>query len=733
MTSATDHSVPAAPAAALRHLLAVRGLDCPDEAAAVRSAVGPLPGVTGIEFDYAAGTACVTCAVGGATAAELSAAITAAGLPAEPVPEGAAPVAAGATDARPLLLVTAGAVALAVAGFACATWAARGIAAALHGGGDGLAARICYALAIALCWWRLLPRTWAALRSLRADMYVLMAIAVTGALILGDWLEAATVSILFLVALALERWSAGRARRAIAALFELAPTQARVADAQGERLVPASEIPAGTMILVQPGERLPLDGVVESGASSIVQAPITGESVPVVKARGDQVYAGTINAEGMLLVRTSGTAADTTLARMTRLVAQARQQRGRAERWVDRFAVVYTPIVVVTALAVAVGPPLLLGAGWGDWFYRALVLLVIACPCALVIATPVAVVAALARAARAGVLVKGGEHLEQIAQVRSLAVDKTGTLTTGRPSVAMVLPAPGQNERTLLDIAAALEARSDHPLARAIVTEARRRGFDVLPANDVQVVPGRGVLGTVAKTSFWLGSPRFASERGAEWRPPAEVFAGTTVLVGYAEQVLGSILITDTVRPEAGEALQDCRQLGVAPIVMLTGDSDASARAVGQALGIDQIHAGLLPLDKVERVAALAISAAPVALVGDGVNDAPALARADIGIAMGAAATPAALETADIALLGEDLGKLPWLIRHARRMRRIVRQNIAAALGAKAIFLILTLLGISSLWLAIAADAGMSVLVTLNALRLLQTPEPPTLIGKEPP
>lgn len=717
----TDASQPAAEGTT-RHILAVRGLDCPDEAGVVNAAVRPLPGVREVTFDYTAGTACVTCAVGGATADQLAAAITAAGLPTSPASGGSAPVAEAPDQA--IRWLAGGAMLAIAAGFAWSVIEAGGVRAALAPENASLGGRACYALALALSWIRLLPRTWGAIRTKRADMHVLMAIAVIGALSLGEWLEAATVSALFLISLALEQWSVGRARDAIGALLSLAPAQARIRDAQGERLVPAESVTKDAEIVVQPGERVPVDGTVVSGTSHIDQAPITGESLPVAKNSGDRVFAGTVNAEGLLVIRAAGGATDSALARMTKLVAEARSQRGSAERWVDRFARFYTPAVVVAACLMAMLPPLLGGGPWGTWLYNALVLLVIACPCALVIATPVATVAALARAARNGVLVKGGEHLEQAARLRSLAVDKTGTLTTGRPSVSAIIAAPGFDERAVLSLAATLEARSDHPLARAIVADASRRGLTPPLVDAPSVIPGKGMTGTVHGRATWLGSPRFADERApGGWRPETAV-VGSMVIVGTDGQAIGAVVVADTVRPEAHAALQACRELGIDHIVMVTGDDARVAKAVGDRLGIDVIHAGLMPDDKVRLVGELAERMPPVALVGDGVNDAPALARAHLGVAMGAAATPAALETADVALLGDDLRRLPWLIEHARHARSIVIQNISAALFGKAVFLALSLAGHASLWVAIAADTGISLLVTINALRLLSSSEP---------
>jgi Zn2+/Cd2+-exporting ATPase len=701
-----------------RHWLTVQGLDCPDEAAVVRDAVMPLPGVRDVIFDYTRSAACVICAPDAPTADGLAKAVSAAGLPASPL--GATPPAAESDQRSTTCWYAMVGALLLVLGFAIDAWLSGGIMPALREHAVSVWAIALFIASIAVTWVKLAPRAWAGMRALRADMYVLMVIAVIGAAVLGEWMEGATVSVLFLVSLALERWSADRARSAIAALLDLAPTKARLRSADGaERLVSVDEVTPGTTVIIQPGERIPLDATVTDGSSHIDQAALTGESMPVLKNVGDTVFAGTVNGEAMLTVRTTVGAADTTLSRMTRMVAEARSRRGRAERWADRFSQYYTPAVVVIALLIALVPPLIFHEPWNMWVYRALVLLVIACPCALVIATPVTVVAALASAARVGVLVKGGEHLERAADLRTIAYDKTGTLTTGMPRVAAVLPALGVSEQHVLTTAAALDARSDHPLARAIV----RAATSVPPATDVQVLPGRGVTGLVGQFASWIGSARLAAEQAPDDRwspvlPPGIV--GSLVLVGTRGHILGGIVLSDTVRSEAAAVIPAVAALGIRLQVMLTGDDRLVAEVVARELGIAEVHAGLMPADKVTIIARLSDESGPVALIGDGVNDAPALARADLGVAMGAAATPAALETADVALLSNDLARLPWLIAHARRMRWIVRQNITAALGGKVIFLGLTLFGFASLWTAIAADTGISLLVTMNALRLLR-------------
>lgn len=724
-----------ATAPVVSHTISVAGLDCPDEAAVVRDAVKDLPGVQDVGFDYTEGTACVRCAAGGATMEAVVQAISRAGLAARPATAGVATsddIEAGLRRTRrTTVLLAMGAAGLVAMGGISEAIRAGGIADAFRAETSSWMAQTLYGLAIAVCSIRLLPRAWSALLARRADMYLLMVIAVAGALALGDWLEGATVCVLFLVSLALEAWSGGRARAAIAAVIGLAPTQARVRDDQGqERMTDPASVEVGSLVVVNPGERVPLDGVVTDGASHLDESAITGESLPVSRQVGDPVYAGTVNGEALLVARSTGRAADSTLARMTRLIAESRQRRGRAERWIDAFSARYTPAVVLVATVIAIGPPLLAGAPWDTWIYRALVLLVIACPCALVIATPVTTVAALARAARMGVLIKGGEHLETAARLRAIALDKTGTLTTGRPVVVAVEPLAGVSRERLLAVALALERRSGHPLARAVIAHAEAAGITAIAADQHVVIPGRGMTMQCADGQGWLGSPRFATERmpslaGQEWLTAAGK-PGGTIVVGLNDQALGVIRVADAVRPEAPAVLAALRRLGVQSVVMLTGDDRRTAQTVAHDLGITEVHAELLPADKVERIAGLVSAGPPVAMVGDGVNDAPALARADLGIAMGAAGSPAALETADIALMRDDLGRLPWLIEHARRTRAIVLQNIVVALGAKAVFLILTITGHASLWAAIAADTGVSVLVTLNALRMLGgTPELP--------
>jgi Zn2+/Cd2+-exporting ATPase len=584
--------------------------------------------------------------------------------------------------------------------------------------------RAIYLVAIAAGLWLVLPKAWYALRTLRPDMNLLMTVAVIGAVALGEWLEGASVAFLFALSLTLEAWSVGRARRAVAALMSLAPDTARVIRGGHEQSVSPADVAVGEHFHVLPGERFPLDGRIVGGTSEVDQAPITGESVPVHKATDDEVFAGTINGPGALEVESLRASEDTTLARITRLVADSQARRSKAEQWVDRFARVYTPVVFASAAAVAFVPPLL-GASWSDWIYRGLVLLVIGCPCALVISTPVSIVAALASAASNGVLVKGGRLMELPAALTTVALDKTGTLTVGRPRVVEVVALGEHTDSEVLARAAAVEQRSEHPVAQAIVHEAQRRGIEASVATDVRAEPGKGAAGLIGGEEFWVGSQRWLEERGDETpalhgRLVELSSAGRTVVaVGNQTHTCGLIALADGVRDDAKRGIAALHAVGIRRVVMLTGDNRPTALAIAEQVGIDDVRAELLPEDKVAAIEELGRDGV-VAMVGDGVNDAPALAIASLGIAMGAAGTDVAIETADIALMGDDLGKLAWLIGHSRRTLSIIRQNTVFALAIKLVFVLLTFLGVATLWMAIAADMGASLLVVFNALRLLR-------------
>ncbi|QDS94293.1 putative cadmium-transporting ATPase [Roseimaritima multifibrata] len=572
-----------------------------------------------------------------------------------------------------------------------------------------------------------LPKAWRSLSALRPDMNLLMSVAVVGAMLIGEWFEAATVAFLFSLSLLLESWSIGRARRAISALMDLTPLIAHLRSEDGTvKDVDPATVAVGSVLMVRSGEKIPLDGHVIQGASAIDQSPITGESMPVEKTVDDKVFAGTINGDGLLTIETEKAAEDTTLARIIKMVDSASSNRAPSERWVEKFASIYTPVVMATAFAILVIPPLLFAGEWSEWLYRALVLLVIACPCALVISTPVSVVAALASAARHGVLIKGGGFVEVPASLRAVAMDKTGTLTHGQPKVMDVIPMGGHDSAKLLSLAGALEANSNHPLARAIVAEAESRGLKFDAADDLATIPGKGVAGTIEGEEYWLGSPRFLESHdldNTDVRSHLETMqmkGRSVVLVGTGEHVCGILSLADTVRDETIEAIRSLHAVGIEHVVMLTGDNLGTANAIAAEAGIDEVHAELLPEDKVAAVEQLVAQYGQVAMIGDGVNDAPALARSSLGIAMGAAGTDAAIEIADVALMSDDLSKLPWLVQHSRRTLRIIRQNIGFSLGIKLLFVILTFFGFSSLWAAIAADMGTSFLVIANGLRLLR-------------
>lgn len=575
--------------------------------------------------------------------------------------------------------------------------------------------------------WLVAPKAWSSARRISPDMNLLMVVAVAGAIALGEFFEAATVAFFFSLSLYLESWSVGRARNAVSALLDLAPPTARIIyDDGSEADMPAAAVAIGTKFIVRGGDRIPLDGEVVDGAGAVDQAPITGESALVPKEAGDDVYAGTINGEGTLTVRASKAASDTVLSKIIRMVGDAHSRRAEVEQWVTKFARIYTPVVMVLAILIAVIPPLVAGGDWGFWFYNALVLLVIACPCALVISTPVSIVAALAASARNGVLIKGGAYVEAPGRTTALAMDKTGTITMSEPEVAAIYPLGDTSEAELMARAVALEARSSHPLARAILGRAERDGIKIVAAEDTRTIPGRGLEGQMDGQSIWLGSDRFAEEKGlggdipADLRNQIEGAGSTLVAIGDAKGVSGVLELRDRIRPDAKGIIARLHAQGVKKIIMLTGDNAATASAVAAEVGIDEVRAELLPEDKVTAIEELVAQYSTVAMIGDGVNDAPAMARAHYGIAMGAVGSDAAIETADIALMTDDIGKVPWLIGHSRRTMSIIKQNIGLSLATKAVFVVATAFGMASMWGAIAADVGVSLLVVANALRLLR-------------
>jgi Cd2+/Zn2+-exporting ATPase len=567
---------------------------------------------------------------------------------------------------------------------------------------------------------------WIALKNLNLNMNALMAIAVTGAMAIGHWPEAAMVMFLFALAEVIEAKSLDRARNAIRGLMDLTPETATVRQADGTwQDVPAKQVPKDAVVRVRPGERIPLDGQITAGSSAINQAPITGESLPVEKAEGDPVFAGTINQTGSFEYRVTAAADNSTLARIIHAVESAQGSRAPTQRFVDQFARVYTPAVFAVALLIAVVPPLAFGGAWFDWIYRALVLLVIACPCALVISTPVTIVSGLAAAAKRGILIKGGVYLEGGRKLKALALDKTGTLTHGKPEQTDFVPVGSTDAQAVAAWAASLAARSDHPVSQAIARKAQREGVALQEVSDFEALPGRGVRGRVAGQSLQMGNHRLAQEHGlsdAALEAQLETLerqGKTAVMLMSNAAVLGIFAVADTVKETSREAIAQLQALGVRTL-MLTGDNQHTATAIAAQVGISEARGNQLPEDKLKTIEGLLGGDAQVGMVGDGINDSPALARADIGFAMGAAGTDTAIETADVALMDDDLRKIPAFIRLSRTTASILTQNIVLALGIKAVFLALTFTGHATMWMAVFADMGASLLVVFNGLRLLR-------------
>jgi len=692
----------------------VEGMDCHEEAALLERRLGGVPGIHGLAADVVNGRLRVTHDAARLPVTAIAAAVAETGMRAWPDDHASAAAARDPSARRRLALaVASGACLAAGAGVDLAggprTVEVAALAGAILAGGVYVA-----------------RRALASVRTLSLDINFLMAVAVVGAVLLGDWLEAASVIFLFAVAQLLETRSLERARRAIHALMGDAPSEATVRRNGVERRVAADDVVVGEVIVVRPGERLALDGEVVAGESEVNQAPVTGESVPVLKAPGATVFAGSLNGHGGLEVRVTRPGRDSTIARIVHLVERAQARRAPAQAFVDRFARVYTPAVITLAAAVAVVGPVVTGEPLGDWVYRALVLLVISCPCAFVISTPVSIVSALTAAAHRGVLIKGGLHLERTARIRAVAFDKTGTLTHGRLEVSDVVALGAETEASVLALAASVGARSEHPVGRAIARHAGREGVAHAPAEAYRTLPGRGAEAQVNGRAAVLGNHRLFEERtlcapGAHDHLDEIASRGRTAVMLAADGATVGILgVADQVRDTGRDAVAALRAEGVARVVMLTGDSRTTAASIARDVGVDEVYADLLPEDKVRVVEALRLRYGTVAMVGDGVNDAPALAAADVGIAMAVAGSDVALETADVALMSDDLLKVPYAIRLSRAAVRTIRANIAISLGLKGAFLALAVAGAATLWMAVLADMGASLLVVANALRLLR-------------
>ncbi|KNX75858.1 ATPase P [Pseudomonas sp. 250J] len=692
----------------------IEAMDCPTEQTLIQDKLGKLAGIEQLEFNLINRVLGVRHTLVGT--AEIERAIDSLGMKAEPLAaedDGSANAPQPSkTRWWPLALSGIAAIAAEVVHFSgkAPEWVVAALAlAAILGCGLGT-----------------YKKGWIALKNRNLNINALMSIAVTGAVLIGQWPEAAMVMVLFTIAELIEARSLDRARNAIGGLMQLAPDLATVQQADGQwRELDVREVPIGTLVRVRPGERIGLDGEVVSGQSSVDQAPITGESLPVEKAVGDKLFAGTINQAGALEYRVTAAAGQSTLARIIKAVEEAQGARAPTQRFVDQFSRIYTPVVFAVALAVAVIPPLFMAGAWFDWIYRALVLLVVACPCALVISTPVTIVSGLAAAARKGILIKGGVYLEGGRKLDFLALDKTGTITHGKPV---------QTDSKVLDplfegraqaLAASLAARSDHPVSGAIALFAKDQSLALSEVSDFAALAGRGVRGDIEGQTYHLGNHRLVEELGLcspELEAQLDVLerqGKTVVLLLDRSGPLALFAVADTVKDSSRQAIAELHELGI-KTVMLTGDNPHTAQAIAAQVGIDRAEGNLLPADKLASIERLYGEGHRVGMVGDGINDAPALARAEIGFAMAAAGTDTAIETADVALMDDDLRKIPAFVRLSRQSAAILTQNIVLALGIKAIFLAITFAGMATMWMAVFADMGVSLLVVFNGLRLLR-------------
>ncbi len=704
--------------------LHIATMDCAAEESEIRRAVDPIAGIGRLRFDLGRRLLDLSGTPQAITQAE--AAIRRIGFDPRPVatadamvpgteadsPADPAPLGAGLWRLLAALLLALGAEALAFFAPDLLPWRIATMALAL--------------VAIGLAGLTTYKKGLAALRAGRLNINALMTVAVSGAFVIGQWPEAAMVMALYAIAELIEARAVDRARNAIRSLLALAPEDAEVRQPDGSwSRAATTTVPVGAIVRIRPGERVPLDGSVTEGRSAVDQAPVTGESIPVDKGPGDEVYAGTINQHSALEIRVTAPASDSTLARIIHAVEQAQGSRAPTQRFVDRFAAIYTPAVFALAVALVLLAPTLAGWTWMQALYKALVLLVIACPCALVISTPVTVVSGLAAAARRGILIKGGVFLEQARGLRALAVDKTGTLTEGKPRlVAFDALAETVDGTRLALLAKSLAARSDHPVSMAIA-----QGLEgvTVEVQSFAAEAGRGVRASVEGAELVLANHRWIEERGQcspaiEARLRVHEQAGRSVtLLASADAVLAICAVADTLKPSSAAAVKELKALGVTP-VMLTGDNPATARAIAAAVGIAEVQANLLPEEKLAAIQALQLRLGPSAMAGDGINDAPALAQADIGIAMGGAGTHTAMEAADVVIMNDDLQRVPETIRLSRTTHRVLWQNISLALGIKAVFLLLAVFDNATMWMAVFADMGASLLVVFNGLRLLRTP-----------
>lgn len=698
----------------------IENMDCPTEEGLIRDKLGPMPGIGQLDFNLMQRKLTVSHTLANHDA--IQAVLTSIGMKAVLFSEDgksspdANEIPTANTSRKWWLLGAAVTAAVLAEAFAY-----------IGGSEKAWPVMVISAFAILLSGTSTYKKGWIALKNLNLNINALMAIAVTGALIIGQWPEAAMVMVLFSLSETIEVMSLDRARNAIRGLMAMTPETASVLQADGSWLeIAAKAIAVGATVRVAPGERIPLDGELSKGQSSVNQAPITGESMPVAKTVGDKIFAGTINETGSFEYRVTAVQTDSTLSRIIHAVEEAQGSRAPTQRFVDSFAKVYTPIVFVLALGIMLIPPLLLGSPWLDWVYKALVLLVIACPCALVVSTPVTVVSGLAAAAKAGILIKGGVYLEEGRKLKSLALDKTGTITQGKPVVTDVRPLDDDQAKAL-QLAASLAGRSDHPVSGAVTAYWKTQGNEKpsLEVSDFAAITGRGVKGQIAGKWYYLGNHRLIEELGIcslDTEAALHVLEAdgkTAVIIADEQRPLAVIGVADTVRESSREAIAELHELGIRT-VMLTGDNEMTAKAIAKSVGIDDARGNLLPEDKLAAINDELANHGTVGMVGDGINDAPALAKSSIGFAMGAAGTDTALETADVALMDDDLRKIPQFIRLSQRTAAILKQNIALALSIKVAFLIMAVMGVATLWMAVFADMGASLLVIFNGLRLVR-------------
>lgn len=693
-------------------------MDCPTEERLIRNRLEAMPGVDSLSFDLVGRELTVSHHLDDEQLLLRELAVIGMQATIKPLPEEHEPV--GRTQKR---------------GMPMSTWVLL-----VLGGGSAIGAEIIawtignesspYVIAFAvvsivLCGRSTLRKGWIAVRNFTLNINFLMSIAVIGAVAIGEWPEAAVVIFLFALAELIEGLSLDRARNAIRGLMAMSPDMARLKISEGEwSEVSAERVTVGATVRVKPGERIPLDGVVTGGQSSVNQAPITGENMPVEKTVGDQVFAGSVNERGSLDFQVTANKGNTTLARIIRSVQAAQSQRAPTQRFVDQFARYYTPSVVVFAALVAVAPPVVFGAQFTPWLYKALVMLVIACPCALVISTPVTVVSGLAAAARRGILIKGGIYLEEGRKIKAVALDKTGTLTRGKPVVTDVVPLTGETSERLRQLVASLESHSEHPVAGALIA-AWEKPTQLLSVSEFQSLTGRGVVGLIDGEKYHVGNHRLVEELGLCGSEIETVLnrleeeGKTAVVLTSSTRALAVFGVADTIRESSVEAVGELHALGVVS-VMLTGDNPTTAHAISRQVGINDARGDMLPDDKLRAIQELRDKYGSVGMVGDGVNDAPALAMANVGFAMGAAGSDTALETADVALMNDDLRKLPEFLKLSARTSRVLAQNISLAIGIKAVFFALALAGVATLWMAVFADMGASLIVVANGLKLLR-------------